>query len=252
MCYGAGDYAPWTRANTAISFSAFSSRQHYTEFDEHALTSGGVLDTERGRLPGYAVGVRWQDTVGLIPVFLSAGLSRAKGHTRYGGHMMAFGTLTPYHATTANRHTEIEATAGLPIALGQQMQLIPMIGLTRHRWLRVLEQYQEMTDHTTLEGSLIVQARKSRLMLEASLGLVTPLSARTTVMPAQVRLQARRERGARASVMASYALDDHWIAGAHLHYTHQRWGPSVAVQQLQLPPSRATAIAAGVHLALLY
>lgn len=229
----------WATQNRSVSLSGLVLQQDYRELDSQGRTSDGTLNTERGRLTGGAVALRWQTGADVaVPLWLQARAEWTQGRTAYQGYLQRGTTLTPFAAKTGNVWQALELSVGLPLVLNQTgWQMTPFLQWSTSRWQRNLVQYSETYRANSVGSGVLLQwAVTDRLTLEGSLARLKNMPTRVSV-PA-LGFTSRQESTTETTALelaVSYALAPHWHIHAGVQQKRWKAGASPIVAGLQVP-----------------
>jgi hypothetical protein len=244
------DEAFWRDHNRSLSLQAVALGQDYTEYDTQGLTTDGILDTEKGAIPGWGVQARWQGNVAGLPLWLQAGYQESRGQTDYQGYLQSGATLTPFSARTGNTLTEAGLALGVPLKWsGQDAQFIPYLEIGDQRWQRNLVGYGETYQSRSASLGLLTQWRFTPVWtFEASAEIGRLSHAHLNVPPLSFSADLDSAHRWRAGLGLNYQLAARVGIGAHWSQTRWRTQASDIVNGFQAPPARTRQDSLGVSL----
>lgn len=156
------DLAGIKASNNQIGFQAVSTHVDYTERDDF-----GILDTERGNVPGFALSysAMWQNNY-----YLQLQHGRSEGHTRYVGQPLVGGTG---YGSVVDRSgatmTDYSVRVGRGFAISDAVMLTPYGELGHHRWERGVNDGETYTHDYFGIGALAQYSPMPKLVLTANL-----------------------------------------------------------------------------------
>jgi hypothetical protein len=232
----------WQAHNRSILIGLDALSRQYTEFDNTGLTSGGILDSEKGALAGGAIRARWQGALfgqSSREVYLQAEYRQHSGNTSYQGYLQTGLTLTPYSATTQNELHDFRARIGLPVAQTEDRQWVPFVVYRYQNWVRDLVQYRETFQHHAGAVGVLGQWRVSQLWVlegEASAGQIlhAQIDGPKLGFSGTLGNQTLWTLGA----SASYQIKNHWRAVASIRHEQSRYSQSAPSNGFIEPASR--------------
>ncbi|HWT70815.1 MAG TPA: hypothetical protein VN361_01370 [Oxalicibacterium sp.] len=149
-------------ANNQIQVQARSTHVDYTERDDF-----GILDTERGDVPGFALSysAMWSNNY-----YLQLQYGRNQGHTRYVGQALiggtGYGSVVDRSGATM---TDYQLRAGRGFVLSDAVMLTPYGEIGHHRWERGVNDGETYTHDYFGIGALAQYSPMPRLVLSANL-----------------------------------------------------------------------------------
>jgi hypothetical protein len=119
--------------------------------------SGQLLDTEKGYIPGYGLGISFMGKALLDKDYLDIEFSHSIGHTDYIGSIIGsgagFGSATD---TSSARILDLSGRVGEGFSVGQNFMLTPFLELGYHKWARGVNAGETYT-HNYWGGGLLAQ-----------------------------------------------------------------------------------------------
>jgi opacity protein-like surface antigen len=234
-------------SNRQMSLSIGRQHINYTEQDNYAVTSNGVLDSEKGTLTAYKVDYTLQgDGLGINDLYGSLSYAYAKGKTKYDGYIQSFatGAITPYQTET---HTstddfQLKVGKGYGFFANKTLQLTPYVSYSYRQWQRDTSRdpygYLEVYDHNALALGLLAQVAITQNLVasfDASEGK-TFSSKMQVEHYDEFKLRSRPIRT--YGVGLDYAFASNWHAVGSYQYTEFRYGESPVVNGFIEPDSK--------------
>ena len=173
-------------------------RQSYRELDDDGLSPSGVLDAESGTLSRIQASARWRGEPRAFPLLLQVRIERTRGPTAYSGYIRYRDGLVPLLATTRNTMRYDEVLCGLPVRLGTEAQVTPLVGVTWWSWRRQLLEYTERYRHKAFSLGFIAQQRLAPVVLETQLLAGRTSAAHVAIDEEAWRAASGQPRGARS------------------------------------------------------
>lgn len=243
----------WPDFNRTLSLRSVSLDQHYTEFDSYGFTSDGILDTEKGKIPGWGGQIRWQGQVAELPLWVQAGYLTLKGQTDYQGYLQSGTTLTPFSARSGNVLTHLSLALGVPLAWTNSFQVLPIIELSDHRWQRNLVGYGETYRSQTGSLGLLAQWRfASGWTIEGGGQVGRRFNDRVKVSELGFAAKLDHDPQWQTGLGLNYQILERVSVGAHWSHLRSRNQASEIVNGFQAPPARTRQNLLGVSLSWHY
>lgn len=212
-------------ANNQVRANLYFTTVDYTEYGDGAYgTRTGILDTEKGPVPGGSVSASYMGSSN--KAYASAELGYAGGHTHYTGAPLTgnspYGSLLGASSATL---LDMKARAGKGFEAGKQSLLTPFFEMGWHQWERGVNLGETYTYYHYGIGLLGQVAPAANWVLSAHL-----LAGRTFESYIVVNGYFAGPLGdagyTNAGLSADYALTRHIHAAAGLEYTRFRFGRS--------------------------
>lgn len=148
------DQAAIAAANNQVAVHAISTLMDYTEIGNGAYgTSTGILDTEKGRLPGASLSITHMD--GDTGLYLSTEAAYARGFTDYTGSPLGGGM--PYGSLQGSSTAsliDLKGGVGIGLRAGDSVMFTPYAELAWHLWDRGVNRGETYTYYHAGAGLL--------------------------------------------------------------------------------------------------
>jgi hypothetical protein len=156
-------------ANNQVGFQLMSTHVDYTETGDGTLAPSGILDTERGPVPGYALTISTMQDLWLGNDYIEAEYDHASGNTEYVGGLLG-PPPTPYGSvvgTSGATLTNYSARYGAGFVVNDRSMLTPYLELGHHEWDRNVNMGETYTHNYYGIGVVGQYASTDRLVLSA-------------------------------------------------------------------------------------
>jgi len=143
-------------SNNQISVKFVLKKLAYEENGNGVLGSRvGLLDTEKGYVPGYGIDLTFMGNVLLDKDYLDLKFSHSTGHTDYVGSLIggSFGSVTD---TSSARLLDFSARIGEGFTIDKNYMLTPFLEIGHHKWYRGVNA-GETYNHSYYGGGLLAQ-----------------------------------------------------------------------------------------------
>jgi len=120
-------------------------------------SSVGLLDTEKGYVPGWGLGLTFMGNVLLDKDYVDLEFSHSTGHTDYVGALIGGGGFGSVTDTSSARILDLSGRVGEGFSVGQNFMLTPFLELGYHKWARGVNAGETYT-HNYWGGGLLAQA----------------------------------------------------------------------------------------------
>ena len=141
-------------ANNQIGLQITSTDVRYSEYGGTYGTAQGLMDTERGTVPGYTLSASLMKDVLLGNDYFKAQYSHNEGSTNYVGSYIGGGL--PYGSVTTSSTAKIDdysLTYGKGFNLGSQAMVTPYLQYGYHEWKRGLADGNQETYSNNYYGA---------------------------------------------------------------------------------------------------
>ena len=157
--------------NNQFGIQVISTNVDYTETGNGLLGSPtGTLDTETGRVPGYALSISTMQDVWLGNDYIEAEYDHSSGNTNYVGGLIG-PPPTPYGSVTAISSATLinySARYGKGFIVNDEFMLTPYAELGHHEWDRGVNLGEVYTNNYYGLGALAQYSPASKLVLSAN------------------------------------------------------------------------------------
>lgn len=144
-------------SNNQISVKFVLKKLAYEENGNGILGSPvGLLDTEKGYVPGYGIDLTFMGNVLLDKDYLDLKVSHSSGHTDYVGSFIGGGGFGSVTDTSSARLLDLSARIGEGFTVGQNFMLTPFLEIGHHKWYRDINA-GETYNHSYYGGGLLAQ-----------------------------------------------------------------------------------------------
>ena len=116
----------------------------------------GLLDTEKGYVPGWGLGLTFMGNVLLDKDYVDLEFSHSTGHTDYVGALIGGGGFGSVTGTSSARLLDLSARIGEGFSVSQNFMLTPFLELGHHKWYRGINA-GETYNHSYWGGGLLAQ-----------------------------------------------------------------------------------------------
>ena len=216
----------------------------YAEHGGDYGTPTGLLDTEKGWVPGFGLKVSVMGNLWLGNDYLEAEFSRSDGHTRYVGSLIGglFGSVKGNDGAT---FTDLDARYGKGYALRTNFMITPYAELGYHKWDREVNQGETYTNFYVGAGALVQWSPVSRLVLSANAMIGTTFSSHIDVAgPFGFSDSLGNSAIYKLGVGVDYAMTTHLHLSTGLDYTDFKYGASPLQSSGFFEPHSTTKITA--------
>ena len=155
-------------SNNQFGIQFRSTNVNYTETGNGQLgTSTGTLDTESGRVPGYALSISAMQNLWLGNDYVAAEYGRASGQTNYVGSLQG-GVFGSVLSTSTAEIIDYSIRYGKGFIAGNKLMLTPYLEFGSHEWDRGVN-FGETYNHDYYGiGALCQFSPVSKLVLSAN------------------------------------------------------------------------------------
>ncbi len=144
-------------SNNQLSVKLVLKKLAYEENGNGRLgTTVGLLDTEKGYVPGYGIGLKFMGNALLDKGYLDLEVSHSSGHTDYVGSSIGGGHFGSVTGTSSARLLDLSARIGEGFTVGQNFMLTPFLEIGHHKWYRGVNA-GETYNHSYYGGGLLAQ-----------------------------------------------------------------------------------------------
>jgi len=144
-------------SNNQFSAKFVLKKLSYAENGNGILGSPvGLLDTEKGYVPGWGLGLTFMGNVLLDKDYVDLEFSNSTGHTDYVGALIGGGGFGSVTGTSSARLLDLSARIGEGFSVGQNFMLTPFLELGHHKWYRGINA-GETYNHSYWGGGLLAQ-----------------------------------------------------------------------------------------------
>ncbi len=145
-------------SNNQFAIEQVSTHVDYSETGNGTLgTQTGLLDTEKGSVPGYAFDLSAMGNVLFENAYLDLRYRHVDGYTRYVGAPIGGGAYGSVVGSDVATLTDYRARLGMGFTLGDNFMLTPYAEIGRHRWFRGVNS-GETYRHNYWGAGLLAQA----------------------------------------------------------------------------------------------
>lgn len=215
-------------ANNQVGIQIISTNVDYTETGNGVFGSQtGTLDTEKGRVPGFALSISTMQDVWLGNDYIEAEYDHSKGNTNYVGGLVS-PIVTPYGSVTATSTAMLEnysARYGKGIVVSDKIMLTPYAELGHHEWDRGVNQGEVYTNNYYGLGVLAQYSPSGKLVLSANLMAGSTFSS-NIVVNSGFSGALGNSTLARIGVAADYAFTQSFHGNIGVDYTSFSYGIS--------------------------
>lgn len=159
-------------SNNQYLFQAISTNVDYTETGNGIFgTPTGILDTENGPVPGYALSISVMKDLWLGSDYIEVEYDNSSGKTDYAGALCsttACGAYGSYAGTSGATLINYSARYGKGYMVRNEFMLTPYAELGHHEWDRGVNYGENYTHHYFGVGALGQYSPSSRLVLSAN------------------------------------------------------------------------------------
>ncbi len=211
-------------ANNQVGVQVISTHVDYTETGDGTMgTKTGVLDTERGRVPGFALfasGMWGPDNA-----YMQGQVSRTSGHTHYVGAPITGGAYGSALGTSSAKLWDGSVRFGTGLGVHDSTMAIFYLELGVHEWYRGVN-YGETYKHAYGGLGLLGQVSPlSGLVLSANALIGKTYRPHISVAgPYGFSSDLGGSNIYKAGLAVDYALARHFHLNAAIDYTHFRYG----------------------------
>jgi hypothetical protein len=214
-------------ANNQVGVQLISTNVDYTETGNGVFGSPtGTLDTETGRVPGFALSISTMQDLWLGNDYLEAEYAHSHGNTDYiGGYISP---PTPYGSVTGTSTAVLEdysARYGAGIVISDNLMLTPYGELGHHEWDRGVNQGEIYTHDYYGFGLLAQYSPASKLVFSAN-ALIGSTFAANIIVNGVFSGPLGNSTLTRFGVAADYALAQNLHANVGVDYTSFSYGIS--------------------------
>ncbi len=160
-----------TTANNQVGMQIISTHVNYTETGNGQYGGPtGKLDSESGRVPGFALSVSTMQDLSEGGGYFEAEYSHSNGNTNYVGGLTG-ATSTPYGSVTGISSAvlvDYSGRFGKGFALGGKFMLTPYAELGRHEWDRGVNAGETYTNNYYGAGALAQYSPVDSLVISAN------------------------------------------------------------------------------------
>lgn len=154
-------------SNNQFGIQRISTRVNYTETGNGLFGSKtGTIDTETGRVPGYALSISAMKDLWLGNDYFEAEYDHSSGNTTYTGSLQggSFGSVVQ---TSTAALANYSGRYGKGFTLNNEIMLTPYLELGSHQWDRGVNSGETYTHHYYGIGALGQYSPVSKLVLSA-------------------------------------------------------------------------------------
>ena len=212
-------------SNNQVRMQISSTNVDYTETGNGRLgTSTGTLDTESGRVSGYALSISAMQDLWLGNDYVAAEYDRASGKTNYVGSLQGgvFGSVV---STSTAEIIDYSIRYGKGFIVGSKLMLTPYLEFGSHEWDRGVNQGETYNHDYYGIGALCQFSPVSELVLSANALLGSTFKSNIDVVGA-FSGSLGNSGLYKAGVGADYAFTRGFHGSIGIDYVHFNYGIS--------------------------
>lgn len=212
-------------SNNQIGIQFRSTNVDYTETGNGQLgTSTGTLDTESGRVSGYALSISAMQNLWLGNDYVAAEYDRASGKTNYAGSLQGgvFGSVV---STSTAQIIDYSIRYGKGFTVGNKLMLTPYLEFGSHEWDRGVNLGETYNHEYYGVGALSQFSPVSRLVLSVNALLGSTFKSNIDVVGA---FSGSLGNSAlyKAGIGADYSFTKNFHGSIGIDYVHFKYGIS--------------------------
>ncbi len=212
-------------SNNEVGIQFRSTNVNYKETGNGQLgTSTGTLDTESGRVSGYALSVSTMRNLWLGNDYVALEYDRASGNTNYAGALQG-GTFGSVVSTSTAEIIDYSMRYGKGFIVGKQLMLTPYLELGSHEWDRGVNLGETYNHDYYGIGALCQFSPIGKLVLSANALLGSTFKSNVDVVGA-FSGPLGNSRLYKAGLGADYAFTKHFHGSIGVDYVHFNYGIS--------------------------
>lgn len=224
-------------SNNQVALRFIGTYLDYSEYGGDYGTPTGLLDTERGWVPGVGIKASVMKNLLLGNDYLAAEFSWNKGHTHYVGAYIGGG---PYGSVVGNdgaTFVDFDVKYGKGFSLQSGLMLTPYATVGYHHWDRAVNQGETYSHGYAGGGAMLQYAATDRLVLTADGMIGGTFGSHINVAgPTGFSAALGNSMTYKLGLSADYALTRQLHMSAGVDYTDFKYGASALQPSLYYEP----------------
>lgn len=225
-------------ADNQVAIHYVSTDVDYGETGNGVLgTSTGLLDTEKGAVPGFGIDISLMGNKLISNGYLRIGISSVKGHTNYVGALIGGGPYGSVVSTSTATITDFNLRLGKGFSLGSNFIFTPFLEVGDHQWDRGVN-LGELYKHDYYAAGALAQtsvAHSLVLSVNGMIGNTFNSSIDVNGYPFGFSTSLGNSMIWRVGASADYAISGHFHVDAGIDYTRFKYGISALIPVPGLP-----------------